>query len=337
MWNRKNWIWPGIVSVAALWVGAIWFETETVEADFASRARDALAAGQAFVTVTADGRDLILEGAAPDEAAQAKAIAAVGALRGVRVVINSMSLLPIEDPYRFSADKSDAGINLSGFAPGLLAREVLKSKLGLNLPGIVVTDTTGLARGAPDNFEQMIDFGIRQLGRLGEGGFAISGNKVMLSGVALSSDDFEALLADIELAGEMTGKVDIVPPPSIGAYGFRAEISAGGMALSGYVPSLELRDRLLAVAKDATSSDLKIASGSPDALDWDVASMAAVRAATYLSSGYVFIDGETFNLAGDAKDGVAFDALQKMISGELPGGLILGSTDIGLPTISPLK
>jgi len=337
MWNWKDWLWPGFVTVAAVGIGALWFETDTVEADLAGRARDVLASGQPFAKVIADGRDLTLEGSAPSENAQAKAVALVGELRGVRIVTNNMGLLPIEEPYKFSAVKSDAGIMLSGFAPGVLAREKLKSSIGAALPGIAVTDTVGLARGAPENLNELVAFGVKQLGRLGQGGFEVVGSSLTLSGSALSVTDYDALVSDVDAAGEMVSEFNVEPPLVDAPYVFQVDQQPSGLVLSGYASSVEQRAKLADAAGDGAHNQIMIASGSPPALDWELATMAAVNAANQLAGGTVLIEGDTLNMSGDAKDGAAFKLLQELISGPLPGGLKLGTTDIGLPTVDPFE
>lgn len=330
MWNVKSWIWPGLVSIAAITLGAVWFEMPRVASEIGERARATLAAELSWAEVAVHGRDVILTGSAPSEAAQQAALDRVSAVDGVRSVADEMGLLPQENPYRFSVAKSDSGIVLSGFAPSLEARDRLKAQIGRTLPGIEIADDLSLARGAPDSFKQLVTFGLTQLSRLGEGGFEIVDSRISVHGQALSSADFAALYADAKEGGEIIGRFEVTPPEMTAPYVFKLSKTAGQTVVTGYVPSLAMRSEVAAALGKGAEVELDVATGVPEGLDWEAATQQALEAASWLAEGEVEIAAGRLNVNGDARDAAAFRELQQMINSELPGGLALGATDIGV-------
>ncbi len=331
MWNWKRWIWPGLVSILALTAGALWFATGRIEADLSARAGQALSPLGSWVTATAEGRDLVISGDAPGEDARSAAVAAAAKVRGARTVIDRTGLLPVESPYRFSVTKSDAGIALSGFAPSAEAHEAFRSQIGTALPGMAMTDEVSLARGAPDTLDKMIDLGTRQLSRLGAGAFEIEDNHLAISGAALSPDDYDALIADIRAADGDISLAGVTLPPAPGPYLFRAERVEGQLVLSGYAADADQRQRLMEIAGGDAENEVRLAEGAPDGVEWGVAAAKAIEAASLLATGAAEVTGNRLDVSGDARDLNAFRSLQELIGDSLPGGLILGTTDIGLP------
>jgi OmpA-OmpF porin, OOP family len=331
MGNWKRWIWPGLVAVTALTTGAVWFSTGSIEADLSARARQALSSLGSWASATAGGRDLVVSGEAPDEEARGAAIAAASRVSGVRVVIDRTGLLPLENPYRFSVDKSDAGIAMTGFAPSAEALSAFRSLVGKALPGLAMTDDVSLARGAPDQLHEMIAFGTRQLPRLGEGGFAVEESRLSISGAALSPEDYDTLMRDVRTADQDVSADGVSLPPAPGAYLFRAERIDGRLVLSGYAASEEERERLMDVAGDDAESEVRLAVGAPEGVEWGVAAAKAIEAALLLATGSAEVSGNRIDISGDARDLESFRDLQALIGEPLPGGLVLGTTDIGLP------
>jgi OmpA-OmpF porin, OOP family len=331
MWNWKSWIWPGVVTVAALTAGAIWFETGRIEADLTARAAQSLSAIEPWAEVTAQGRDVIVTGDAPSEEARQNVVAVLSGTDGVRAVIDHTGLLPLESPYRFSVVKSDAGLVLSGFAPSAAGRDALLATIGKALPGVAVTGEVALARGAPDDFERLVELGTRQLSRLGEGGFAIDDDHLSIFGAALSPEDYDALMGDVQTAEGEVSIAEVSLPRAADAFLFRAERINGEIRVSGYATSAEERQRLMEIAGDRAGGSLRLATGAPEGVEWGVAAAKAIEAASLLASGSAEVAGRRLDISGDARDLDAFRSLQQLIGEPLPGGLVLGMTDIGLP------
>ena len=330
MGNSKQWIWPGLVTVSALTLAAVWFGAGRIETDISLRTNQAVSA-QPWASVTVDGRDVTVTGDAPDERAQGAAVDAISSVSGVRAVVDKTGLLPLEDPYRFSVGKTDAGLAVDGFAPGQVERDRLVTELGKALPGVSVTDDLSLARGAPAKFDDMIALGSRQLARLGVGRFGIVGDKLTVQGEALSPEDHEALVADMATADGFEAIADVSAPVVRGPYVFRAEQGGGKLMLSGYAPGKDDRKRLAEMAGDGATDQVVIADGVPEGMNWTVAAAKAIEAAALLANGSADISGRRLNITGDARDLDAFRSLQELIGSPLPGGLVLGTTDIGLP------
>ncbi|MAY63738.1 MAG: hypothetical protein CML29_16165 [Rhizobiales bacterium] len=319
------------MTIAALTTGAVWFSAERVESDIATRAEDVLAQTQSWAGVAISGRDIEITGDAPSEVARSEAIAKASEIDGVGAVTDKTGLLPLESPYRFSVEKSDAGLALSGFAPDRTERDRYMALIGQVLPGFEMKGEVALARGAPDDLAGMIALGTRQLTRMGRGGFTILDDDLAISGEALSPEDYDLLMEDVQAAGETVSAADVALPAAPGPYVFKATRGADELRLSGYATSEAERERLLGLGGAEAVGDLRLADGSPEGVSWSVAAAKAIEAAMLLAEGTAEISGTTLNIAGDARDLDAFRELQELIGAPLPGGLTLGTTDIGLP------
>lgn len=331
MWNWRSWVWPGAVTITALTIGAVWFAAERIEGDLATRASDMLAQTQSWAGVAISGRDIEITGDAPSEAARDEAIATVSAIGGIRVVTDKTGLLPLEDPYRFSVEKSDAGLALSGFAPDGTERDRYRALIGKTLPGLEMTGEVALARGAPEDFAEMIALGTRQLTRMGHGGFTIVGDELAISGEALSPDDYDLLMKEVRAASATVSAADVALPAATGPYVFAAQRSSDELRLSGYATSEAERERLMGLGGAEAVGDLRLADGAPEGVNWSVAAAKAIEAALLLAEGTAEISATRLSIEGDARDLDAFRELQELIGAPLPGGLTLGTTDIGLP------
>lgn len=465
MCHWKKWIWPGLVTVALVTMLATWFNADTIENDLAAKARAALAAGHPWAEVALDGRDLTLRGMAPDEQAQADALSLASAAYDVRVATNASILIPEQKPYRLSGEKTAEGITLSGFVPNEAARKRIIETMTAAMPGLAITDTMTLARGAPDGLDALAGFGARQFTRFSTGRFDITDTAVSVEGRALTPDDYEAALrgvaeavpangtlssADIEPAplggdfvwsaawngselildgyapdpgtrsaieararqllpsatienrlriasgapeefpaltdfalaqlpllsagkaglanaalsiegtalgvaefgsvtaalggklpaGMTIGAQSIEPPVAAGPYGFAAERAGNEIVLTGFAPDEALRAGIVSMAQAANPGAnvidrLAIATGVPDGMDWLAATGEAVRAIGDFTKGRAAISGTVFSVEGETADDAAFSRAQALVTGPLGGGLTMGSSDIGLPKISP--
>lgn len=338
----KLWIWPGLAAVACLVALAVWSETKTIETDLQTRALSALRLDHGWAKVILKGRDLSLSGLAPDAASQDQALEIVRQIDGVRVVDNATALLPEEKPYSLTIEKTADGVQLSGFVPNESARANVISTLTSMLPGIAVSDQLKLARGAPEDLIGLAGYGMSALPRFTTGMVAITDNSVRISGQALNPEDHETALADLSAAlpaGAMVEAIDITPAAAIGDYTWSAALKGGGLLLTGYVPDAETRKAIVARAtalEPAVRVDdrMRFASGVPTTVDWQEAAMAGVAWLSKMTGGTVAIRGNVLDVSGEVVDADAFRSLQVALGSDLPGGLVLGSTDIGVAQTS---
>jgi OOP family OmpA-OmpF porin len=343
MRNWQSWIWPGVASVACLTFLALWLRLDLVEADLRDRVTAALAAGHGWAGVMVDGRDLTLQGLAPDPESQAEAIEIVRQTYGVRAVRDDTGLLPEQSPYVLSLEKTENGLVLDGFAPDDATRRRLVSMLSETLPGIALLDQLKLARGAPDDFVALAAFGAAPFARFSTGLMELTGSGLRIQGQALNPEDHEAalaLLADAPPGGGSVESVEIAPAQVPGDYGWSVAVTATQIVLSGHVPDAAVRKALVEAATAAhpgleVVDAMRFAAGPPDGVDWLAAAREVISLSSRLSAGRASLTGARLDMNGEIADGEAYRVLQARLDQGLVAGIRLGTVDVGLARVSP--
>ena len=338
MRKLKLWIWPGIAAVGCLTALAIWFEAARVQTDLTKRTYEMLGQGHAWAQVSIKGRDLTLSGIAPDEDSQARALAIVRDVYGVRVASDVSTLLPEEKPYRLTISKTADGVSLSGFVPNESTRSNIIAMITRMLPGIALADQMRLARGAPEGLVALAGYGLAAFPRFSTGSVEISDRTLSISGQALDPEDHEIALAAVaaipDSAG-VVGSVDITPAAVSGEYTWSAEIAPDGLKLEGYAPDASTRAAILSIANtftpDVTVDDqMRLASGVPGGMEWEGAAEEALSILSEFSEGRAIVRGKVLDLAGEARDADAFRRVEAALSAGFSSGLVLGAADIGV-------
>lgn len=343
MANALKWIWPGLVTIAALATLAIWFEAGRVEADLAGRAHLALDAGSGWAKVEASGRDLVVSGSAPDEPARQAALAAVGRTGGARTVTDKSDLVPLLTPYRLSGRKGEDGIVLSGFVPSEAVRARVLDAVAAAAPGIALGAEIGLARGAPADLVDRAAFAAGLFGHLAAGEFEIVDERLTIAGVAASPEDFDAIHAALAKAGHAVAANAILPASPREPFFVSVARDRTGLVLSGYAPSAPARDAIFAAAREASGDGrvagrlLVAAAPADQAGDWQAIVRQAIEIASQLSSGEVRVGGGRLDVRGEAGDEAAFARLRDRLDDTLPAGFVLGTSDIGMTIVSPYR
>ena len=345
MRTLKLWIWPGLAAVGCLTALAVWFQAGLVEADLRTRAVAALRQDQSWAQVSLKGRDLTLSGLAPDEDSQARALEIARSVYGVRVATDASVLLPEESPYRLTAEKTANGVLLSGFVPNEPARAAIIARLTGMLPGIAVSDQMKLARGASDGLVELLGYGLTAFPWFSTGTVEITDASLRISGQALNPDDHEAALKALSAPPPSGGTLDSVkiePAPAAGDYTWSASVGPGGITLSGYVPDAQTRASIVEAAKAigpewGVDDRMRFATGVPDGADWQAGTAQALSILADLAEGTVSIRGRVVDVSGQARDGAAFRSIETSLSDGMPGGLVPGTSDIGVAAVSPFE
>lgn len=132
----------GLAALAILAWFCISSHAPAIEKDIVSRTQSALnTAGHRFAAVSADGRDVRLEGSAPDESSRKAAVELAAGVRGVRVVDSALTVAkapeppapaavkaaepPAPRPWAFAMDRSADTTVVSGMVPNDSMRERL--------------------------------------------------------------------------------------------------------------------------------------------------------------------------------------------------------------------
>jgi BON domain len=202
----RSWFWPGIITVALLTVLAGWFLAGPIDARITDTVNSALESENNWASAEVDGRDLILKGVAPSEEALAAALKIASDTRGVRIVDNQTTLLPLAEPFSFVVTKSDDGILLSGNVSYGDMRAKILAAAETAMPGIEILDEMAVARGAPQGFFDLAGFALAQAAQLTNGEVEISGKTYTIRGTAASSADYAAINAALKnpLPGDAT-------------------------------------------------------------------------------------------------------------------------------------
>jgi outer membrane protein OmpA-like peptidoglycan-associated protein len=117
--------------------------------------------------------------------------------------------------------------------------------------------------------------------------------------------------------------------------------TAGGITLSGYVPSEEAHGEVRAAAAgafpDAAITDtIRIAAGAPT-MDWIGAIKFGLGQLSLLASGNVGITNRTYQIAGIATSVENYEAIGEALARTLPASLELGTAAVSPPLVSPYR
>ncbi len=307
-WSSK-W-WPGLIPLVAFWAIAAWTNTAPLEADLAARSGAALKDSVLDKTrITVAGRDVTLAADAFSEEGRKSALAAVGAVPGVRLVNDETRLVPEAKPFVWSAERDVARVTLGGSAPLPASKGRLMEAARAAINGVEVVDQMALARGAPARFDAAAQLLLDQVAKLKDGKVTISDTGVSLSGMARELGGREAIAAAVKNLPEgfKVSANDIKAPPYI----FQAykDPVAATLTLSGYVPDNSVHAAIAQAAGrkffgEKLVDNLKSSVGAP--AGFPAAVTAALGALSRLSTGTLAVSDREVKLSGDALyDGAA--------------------------------
>src|SRR5262249_16700249 len=116
-------------------------------------------------------------------------------------------------------------------------------------------------------------------------------------------------------------KTDKLSPPVIKPYTWGAAMRGRQVELTGYAPSIRLRDQVKAAADQALSgfsvvNRMAIGAGAP--ADWQKAASAALIKLSQLRQGSVELRDSQIVIAGLTETEEAADALRRSLKGDIP-------------------
>ncbi|HHG90469.1 MAG TPA: OmpA family protein, partial [Devosia sp.] len=148
------------------------------------------------------------------------------------------------------------------------------------------------------------------------------GRDATISGVTTDPDSIELLIAQVSaLHGVRSVTSDIIPAPTASPYPFIARLENGEISLSGGVPSMKIRDEILA-RSGAKDGGLNLLSGVPDG-DWQDAALFAISQLDGLESGEASLADLSLSVSGTAKSPQSYADLDASLMAELPAGISL--------------
>jgi OOP family OmpA-OmpF porin len=199
-------------------------------------------------------------------------------------------------------------VTLSGSAPLPAVKGRLVDAAKAALGNVEIADQMGLARGAPQRFENAAVLLLDQIARLKDGKITITDTKVQLSGMARDLGGREAIAAALKnLPENFSVANEIKAPP----YVFQAykDPVAVTVTLSGYVPDNNIHAAIVQATSrkffsEKVVDNLKESIGAPSGFAAAVA--PALGALSRLSTGTLVVSDREVKLSGDAfYDGAA--------------------------------
>ncbi|MGH6711734.1 MAG: OmpA family protein [Bradyrhizobium sp.] len=301
-WNGK-W-WPGVIPLVILWAFAAWTSTEPLEADLVQRSTAALkdtVLDKRRIAVA--GRDVTFAAEAFSEDGRLSAVASVEAVPGVRMVNDETRLVPEAKPFVWSAERDVVRVTLGGSSPLPSSKSKLIEAARAMLGGVEVADRMGLARGAPQRFDNAALLLLDQIAKLKDGKITLSDNKVTLAGMARELGGREAIAAALKNLPEgysVAANEVKAPPYVLQAYKDPVAVT---LTLTGYVPDNNVHAALVAAAGrkffgEKVVDNLKASIGAPSG--FAAAVVPALGALSRLSTGTLVVSDREVKLSGDA-------------------------------------
>ncbi len=335
MCQPRKW-WQGIVPLSFLWLLTIWFNTPGVEHDLTERASKSLTQAKLDQPrLTFQGRDGVLAGHAFSDLDQKAAVAALGRVDGVRLVVDATSLVEETRPYGFSAQRLGDVLTLTGALPDPSAKGQLITRLHDIFSQAKLDDQTRWARGAPELFLPFALFGLEQLAQLSAGSIQLSDAELTLVGTADTRSAYDGVLDALKRVpdGLSLARVEIAPPLADPFLWRALRDTNHHLVLSGNVPPGAGRVELLDAARGSMPE--------ADVRDEMVESRGALPAFSLLApygfdmlakmtQGSVSVSGNRITIDGDAATSQDFVALVDGLK-KLPAGGLLQEAAIRPP------
>jgi len=343
MCNWKKWFLPGLLTVALLSAFALWMKASAIESDLLAKSNKTLKDnGFNWAIVEMDGRDAVVTGLAPSEGSQPLSASLVDNTYDVRVVDNRTVLMAAQSPYIFSAEKTGNTVIVSGYAPDESTRARIITGAEKALPSAEIANEIELARGAPQKFVEMTEFGFSQLAGLGSGRINWSDQDLTISGVARDQRSYNSI--NTALSGAFPGHSKLaasdISAPFASPYIWAANFDGSEISLTGHVPSEATRKNIVQSARGALPAativdEMVLASGEPEA--FEIAGDFALRQLVRFSNGSVAISDLELSIRGVALDAESYTKSKQTVSATLPAGLSLAQEAISPATISPYR
>jgi OOP family OmpA-OmpF porin len=245
---------------------------------------------------TANGQSVELEGVAPSEVALDTIIAAIKTAGGVSTVrTDKVDIVPLANPFSWSARKENGRIVLEGVAPSRASLAAIHTA-ARKLYGSNMSNMMTLASGAPGGVEwdAAAIAGLEALVKLKRGSAQLSGDRLVVMGLTESEADAEIVRATLVHADAgVTAIAEVLGPPE-----WIASIERGRISFQGKVASEEARRALEQAAGGASRTEDK--SYVAVTGDWQRRAVAALPFLARFDSGDLSVRGNRFRISGEA-------------------------------------
>lgn len=246
----------GIVAGLAAWASALVIESRSAQAVNSSL----LDAGITWAKVETNGLQLHLNGTAPNEAAQFRAVNLAGSVIDASRVRDHLDVTPVKaiEPPHFSLEvlRNDDGIQLIGLLPADSDVDALRDEATALDANNAVSDMIETANyPAPEGWQAAFDFGIEAVRRLPRSKVSISVETVEITAIADSLPEqrkLESELANLRPSG-LPAVINITAPrPVLTPFTLRFVKDTDGARFDACAADTDrARDRILSAGFDA--------------------------------------------------------------------------------------
>jgi len=275
------------------------------------------------VAATVDGRDITVSGLADGPEERDRLIAAFNGIRGRRIIVDRLQVLPVADPFDLNAGWQDGSLSASGHVPTRAGQAALA--------GLGADDLT-LSAGAPDaNWVLAAQTGLRALRMLENGQMSVVGRRLSVMGLALTPAEGEEVRATLDglPAGYQADLgldyVDDASPPSYAVH----YTASDGAWVEGKLPrgvDASMLARALGLATVNDDSARQALTGEDGAVPAGLAALAPWMAE--LETLDVGVTPSGLDVTAGFGAGSDTDLLQAALASDLPGPVL--SLEIGL-------
>jgi OOP family OmpA-OmpF porin len=238
-------------------------------------------------------------------------------------------------PLQWRAEKSEAGIVLSGAAPDAAAKAAALAAARAALSGGEVVDRTvveeNLRNGS--SYGEMTRFALGLLGRMAQGSVSLVGSTLSLAGAAVDKAGWQALDEALK-AGTLPAGLSLSGRPSLTlrSYGFTASIDKSGGYLNGYLPDAAAKEAIAALVEASPlrgriSDETEILPAAPTG--FGVAARGAVQDLLRLDLGSASVVDREVNVRGLTCRPLIRDEVETNLASGLPPGFS-GKAEVGM-------
>lgn len=324
--NPLRWLLGLIPLVILWWIGVLGTQSR-IEADLAQRSADVLErAGLAWAQAGFKGRDGLVGGRADEESEQRRAALEVAKVWGVRALEDRTEVLESIKNYVWQAALGNGEVKFTGYVPNEAARKAVLASARSALAKYKVDDQMKLARGAPEQKVWLggTNFALRQLASLRPGSSAaLEGAALVVQGEADNAKSYEGVVTALtrSLPQGISLKAEKVIAPAVRPYTWAAVRRGRQVELTGYAPSIVVRDQLKASADRAfpglsVINRMAIGSGAPNG--WQQMALAAVAKLSQLKQGTAEARDNQFSIEGLTETAEAAVEVRRSLRVDVP-------------------